>query len=272
MLSGQAVVVIDEESYLLGAGDYGAVKVGTPHGWRAVGAAPVRWLQMDAPQPKPAGAERDTFFPKGHAVPLSAPPLGSGEPAREPPGPLRRQPDSAGAGAAERAQGPRGRVPELAHRRELRRRAPPAALHRVPARRQHRPARPHLRRGLLHPERRGRGHDGRQEVPRPGPATCCGPAWGASTPSPTSARAGDLARDVRAAAPEGERVPLHGGMEHESHGSWRDRTHDSDRWPHAAIHRRGVPREPPRRARDLHLRRNASRTSPRIRRSATPRA
>ena len=32
ILSGQAVVVINEESYLMGAGDYGRVKVGTPHG------------------------------------------------------------------------------------------------------------------------------------------------------------------------------------------------------------------------------------------------
>ncbi len=73
ILSGQAVMVINEESYLLGAGDYGAIKVGTPHGLRAVGSTPVRWLQMGAPQPKPHGAERDTFFPKGHAVPQSAP-------------------------------------------------------------------------------------------------------------------------------------------------------------------------------------------------------
>ena len=30
---------------------------------------------MGAPQPKPHGAERDTFFPKGATVPSSAPPL-----------------------------------------------------------------------------------------------------------------------------------------------------------------------------------------------------
>ena len=75
ILSGHAVVVIGEEPYLLGAGDYGAIKVGTQHAWRAVGPTPVRWLQMAAPQPKPVGAERDTFFAKDHAVPVSAPPL-----------------------------------------------------------------------------------------------------------------------------------------------------------------------------------------------------
>jgi quercetin dioxygenase-like cupin family protein len=65
VLSGQAVVRLGERSYALGPGDYGSIKVGTPHAWRAAGTAPVRWLQMAAPQPKPPGKERDTFFLKG---------------------------------------------------------------------------------------------------------------------------------------------------------------------------------------------------------------
>ena len=77
VLSGEAIVTIGSTSHRLVAGDYGAVKVGTAHAWRAAGAAPVRWLEMAAPQPKPAGAERDTFFPKhrepGEAVPVDAP-------------------------------------------------------------------------------------------------------------------------------------------------------------------------------------------------------
>jgi len=75
VLSGRAVLTIDTRSYLVGAGDFGALKVGTPHAWRNDGATPVRWLQMAAPQPKPAGEMRDTFFPpsgshQGEAVPL----------------------------------------------------------------------------------------------------------------------------------------------------------------------------------------------------------
>lgn len=62
LLSGEAVVNIAGSSYHLVAGDYGCVKVDTPHAWRAAGAGSVRWLQMAAPQPKPPGAERDTFF------------------------------------------------------------------------------------------------------------------------------------------------------------------------------------------------------------------
>jgi quercetin dioxygenase-like cupin family protein len=75
LLSGQAVVTINTSSYLLGPGDYAAVKVGTPHAWHTAGSAPVRWLSMSAPQPKPHGALRDTFFAKDRTVPSQAPRL-----------------------------------------------------------------------------------------------------------------------------------------------------------------------------------------------------
>ena len=74
ILSGDPIVTIGSESYRLRRGDYAAIKVGTPHAWRA-GDAPVRWLQMAAPQPKPAGAERDTFFLKDRSIPTTAPAL-----------------------------------------------------------------------------------------------------------------------------------------------------------------------------------------------------
>ena len=74
ILSGEPILAIGSESYRLRPGDYAAIKVGTPHAWRA-GDAPVRWLQMSAPQPKPPGAERDTFFPKDRAIASSAPAL-----------------------------------------------------------------------------------------------------------------------------------------------------------------------------------------------------
>jgi len=75
VLSGQLVATIGGESYLLGPGDYGCVKVGTPHSLRTSGITAARWLQMAAPQPKPAGAERDTFFSKEQTVPASVPAL-----------------------------------------------------------------------------------------------------------------------------------------------------------------------------------------------------
>jgi quercetin dioxygenase-like cupin family protein len=74
ILTGEPIVLIGSERYRLRPGDYAAIKVGTPHALRA-GDAPVRWLQMAAPQPKPAGAERDTFFLKDSSIPTDAQPL-----------------------------------------------------------------------------------------------------------------------------------------------------------------------------------------------------
>jgi quercetin dioxygenase-like cupin family protein len=79
LLSGQAIVGIGDTSYRLKAGDFGCVKVGTLHAWRNAGTEPVRWLRMAAPQPKPRGAERDTFFKKGAAAPTDGTPLDSAE-------------------------------------------------------------------------------------------------------------------------------------------------------------------------------------------------
>ena len=75
VLRGQAFVSIADRSYLLRPGDFGALKVGTPHGWRNAGAEPVRWLQMAAPQPKPVERERDTFFQKNGSIPTDGQPL-----------------------------------------------------------------------------------------------------------------------------------------------------------------------------------------------------
>jgi quercetin dioxygenase-like cupin family protein len=72
ILRGEPILTIGAESYRLRPGDYAAIKVGTPHAWRAAGGA-VRWLQMCAPQPKPVGAERDTFFPKDRTIADAAP-------------------------------------------------------------------------------------------------------------------------------------------------------------------------------------------------------
>jgi quercetin dioxygenase-like cupin family protein len=75
VLAGEAVLRVNGQSYQVRPGDFGAIKVGTVHGWRSLGTAPVRWLQMAAPQPKPAGHERDTFFVKDATVPADATPL-----------------------------------------------------------------------------------------------------------------------------------------------------------------------------------------------------
>ena len=153
VLSGEALVTINGSGYRVVAGDYAAVKVGTPHAWRAVGPTPARWLQMAAPQPKPIGAERDTFFLKDRSIPSVRAATGSAGPERESAGPFRRRPDPAGGAAAAVVDRARRRVSQVAHRRRFRRAASPAAVHRVPARRSPRAARPHVRRVVLHPQR-----------------------------------------------------------------------------------------------------------------------
>ena len=78
VLDGEAILRVGDHGYRVRPGDFGAIKVGTPHGWRALGSRAVRWLGMAAPQPKPPGKERDTFFLKDASVPADAPPLDPG--------------------------------------------------------------------------------------------------------------------------------------------------------------------------------------------------
>jgi quercetin dioxygenase-like cupin family protein len=75
LLAGEAVLTIGGVGYHLVQGDYAVAKVGTPHAWYNPGPVPARFLTMAAPQPKPPGAERDTFFLKDRTVPTSAPRL-----------------------------------------------------------------------------------------------------------------------------------------------------------------------------------------------------
>ena len=75
VLEGQAVLRVGDHTRLVRSGDFGVIKVGDVHAWRAAGTTPVRWLQMAAPQPKPPGHERDTFFLKDASVPADAAPL-----------------------------------------------------------------------------------------------------------------------------------------------------------------------------------------------------
>jgi quercetin dioxygenase-like cupin family protein len=75
VLAGRAELTIDNRRYRIGPGDFGALKVGTPHAWRAEGNEAVRWLQIAAPQPKPIGRERDTFFPTPSLTPSPTPRL-----------------------------------------------------------------------------------------------------------------------------------------------------------------------------------------------------
>ena len=76
ILDGSLLVQIGEWSYLLGSGNFGLISTGVPHSWRNVGEHPARWLEMQAPQPRPmeAQAGRDTFFIRGEAPTQANPP------------------------------------------------------------------------------------------------------------------------------------------------------------------------------------------------------
>jgi quercetin dioxygenase-like cupin family protein len=62
LLDGQVTLQLDDRTWTLAAGDYAVAKVGVVHAWHNAGETPARWIGMAAPQPRPDGHERDTFF------------------------------------------------------------------------------------------------------------------------------------------------------------------------------------------------------------------
>ena len=62
ILEGTVLVQIGDKTYTLGPGNFGLIPTGVPHSWRNNGSAPVRWLEMQAPQPRSIEYGRDTFF------------------------------------------------------------------------------------------------------------------------------------------------------------------------------------------------------------------
>jgi quercetin dioxygenase-like cupin family protein len=68
MLEGEALVQIGDKTYLLGPGDFGLISTGVVHSWRTASRRTARWLEMQAPQPRPMHYGRDTFFVGGEAL------------------------------------------------------------------------------------------------------------------------------------------------------------------------------------------------------------
>jgi quercetin dioxygenase-like cupin family protein len=76
ILDGSLIVQVGESAYQIGPGNYGLIATGTPHSLRNPGDKPARWLEMQAPQPRPLDYGRDTFFVGGQApMTASAPDL-----------------------------------------------------------------------------------------------------------------------------------------------------------------------------------------------------
>lgn len=65
ILEGQPTVQIGDHSVALKPGDYALIPTGTIHVWHNNFASPTRWLEMHAPQPRPADYSSDTYFVDG---------------------------------------------------------------------------------------------------------------------------------------------------------------------------------------------------------------
>lgn len=65
ILEGSVAAEIGGQSCSLQAGDFGLIRTGLRHAWRNAGGRPVRWLEMQAPQPRPLEYGRDTYFVNG---------------------------------------------------------------------------------------------------------------------------------------------------------------------------------------------------------------
>jgi mannose-6-phosphate isomerase-like protein (cupin superfamily) len=74
ILEGKVMVQIGAQAVALGPGHFGLISTGTRHAWLNAGDQPVRWLEMQAPQPRSIEYGRDTFFVAGDAPPQAAPP------------------------------------------------------------------------------------------------------------------------------------------------------------------------------------------------------
>jgi quercetin dioxygenase-like cupin family protein len=76
VLEGSLIVQIGEQSYVLEPGNFGLISTGIPHSWRNAGEQTARWLEMQAPQPRPLDAQagRDTFFIDGDVPSQANPP------------------------------------------------------------------------------------------------------------------------------------------------------------------------------------------------------
>lgn len=62
ILEGSVTAQVSDKSFALGPGHFGLIPTGARHSWRNTGESPVRWLEMQAPQPRPSDYGRDTFF------------------------------------------------------------------------------------------------------------------------------------------------------------------------------------------------------------------
>ena len=62
VLDGEPVLIVDGRACRLRPGTCGLIPVGVSHAWLGPARGRTRWIDMLAPQPRPKGADADTFF------------------------------------------------------------------------------------------------------------------------------------------------------------------------------------------------------------------
>lgn len=62
VLEGEPVLVMEGRGCRLTPGACGLIPVGAAHGWLGPERGNAKWIEMCAPQPRPAGGDPDTFF------------------------------------------------------------------------------------------------------------------------------------------------------------------------------------------------------------------
>ena len=62
LLQGEIEILKGKEAFRLGTDDYALIPYGDTQAFRNTGNAAARWMEMQAPQPKPPGGWQDTFF------------------------------------------------------------------------------------------------------------------------------------------------------------------------------------------------------------------
>jgi mannose-6-phosphate isomerase-like protein (cupin superfamily) len=76
ILEGTVQAQIGERSHVLGPGHFGLISTGVRHAWSNASQQTVRWLEMQAPQPRPREYGLDTFFVGDDLVQQEAGPTG----------------------------------------------------------------------------------------------------------------------------------------------------------------------------------------------------
>src|ERR1700733_541678 len=69
ILEGNLALEIGKETHAVSPGNFGLIPTGVPHHWKNAGTGTARWLEMQAPQPRPIEYGSDTYFTREAACP-----------------------------------------------------------------------------------------------------------------------------------------------------------------------------------------------------------